>query len=273
MKFIVFGDLHGVIPKIKIKEFDAVISTGDFPANHTRKYKFQAIKQSRETNKRINWQDYLSKEKVQELLKKEDISGLKVLKFLNSINKPIFLVPGNYEPYQKEFNKIIKPYKNLINCHMKLKEYKNYNIIGYGYNSFPEIPQYELDKKVYKRRIKGLTKDYNKTKEKLTKLFKKATKPVIFITHNPPYNTPLDIVLWEGSPRYGDHLGSIITKELIEEFKPIVCCSGHMHEHFNSYKLNKTLCLNPGENTTKNVTLEIKNNKATSSLKFSKLSL
>ncbi|MFH0798114.1 MAG: hypothetical protein V1906_01745, partial [Candidatus Woesearchaeota archaeon] len=102
---------------------------------------------------------------------------------------------------------------------------------------------------------------------RLSRLFLKAKKPVIFITHNPPFNTPLDIVYWKGSPRYGEHLGSVVAKEMIEAFKPVVCCSGHMHEHLACCSLKKTLCINSGNNTKKKIILELNGTKAKANIK------
>jgi len=45
MKFLLLGDLHGSLPQIRIKDFDAIIATGDFcPFDKIRKYQFEVIK-------------------------------------------------------------------------------------------------------------------------------------------------------------------------------------------------------------------------------------
>ncbi|MEK6817082.1 MAG: metallophosphoesterase [Nanoarchaeota archaeon] len=265
MKFLVLGDLHGRKPKLK-NGFDAIISPGDFADNFTRKYKFKAVRLSKKQNKNVSWTDLVGKRKAELLSRKEDKSGREVMEHLNSLNKKVYFVPGNYEPEMPKLRNINKRLKNLVNCHMRLVTLKDYCIIGYGYSSYPEIPQHEQDRHRYKDYIPQMKKDYIYAISKLSRLFLKAKKPVIFITHNPPFNTALDIVYWKGSPRYGEHLGSVVAKEMIEAFKPIVCCSGHMHEHLACCKMKGTLCINPGKNIRKKIILDLEGTKAKANL-------
>lgn len=266
MKFLVLGDLHGRKPKLK-NGFDAIISPGDFADNFTRKYKFKAIRESKKKNKIVLWTDLVGKKKARLLDRMEDKSGIEVMKHLNSLQKKVYFVPGNYEPEMPRLRKINKRFRNLVNCHMRLINLKDYSIIGYGYGSYPEIPQHEQDRQAYQQYIPQMKKDYAADVKRLTKLFNKAKKPVIFITHNPPFNTPLDIVYWKGSPRYGEHLGSVVARKMIEAFKPIVCCSGHMHEHLARSKVQKTLCINPGKNVRKKIILELDGTRVKTNLK------
>ena len=37
-KFLIVGDLHGQIPKIREKKFDAIIAPGDFCSDELKKY-------------------------------------------------------------------------------------------------------------------------------------------------------------------------------------------------------------------------------------------
>ncbi len=260
------GDLHGRKPKLK-NGFDAIISPGDFADNFTRKYKFKAVRESKRLQKNISWIDIVGQKKASMLIKMEDKSGMEVMKYLNSLKKKVYFVPGNYEPDIARLREINKKFKNLINCHMRLVNLKDHSIIGYGYSCYPEIPQHEQDRQRYRQYIPQMKKEYIATISRLSKLFLKAKKPVIFITHNPPFNTPLDIVYWKGSPRYGEHLGSVVAKEMIEAFKPIVCCSGHMHEHLACCNLKKTLCINSGDNTKKKIILELNGTKAKANIK------
>ena len=46
-------------------------------------------------------------------------------------------------------------------------------------------------------------------------LFEKAKKPVIFLSHNVPFNTPIDQIVNKESPRNGDHFGSLIAMQLL----------------------------------------------------------
>lgn len=63
---------------------------------------------------------------------------------------------------------------------------------------------------------------------------------LIMIIHNPPYGTKLDKV------SMGMHVGSKLVREVIEEIKPLVVVSGHIHESFAIDSLGNTLLINPG---------------------------
>lgn len=118
--------------------------------------------------------------------------------------------------------------------------------------------------------IKKSKNNYNKKYFKpLDKLFRKAkdSKPIIFLTHNVPYNTKLDKILDKSSPRFGQHFGSYLARQLIIKHKPLVSIGGHMHEHFGKDNLNKKTIINAGFGSDVNTILEIKSNKI-SNIKF-----
>lgn len=248
MKYLIIGDLHGEKPLVHFKDFDAVICTGDFCSSEARKYMFQAI-----TNPDINWYDICGKTKAKRLVKKSLANGRKILKSLNSLSVPVYLVPGNldwtktqHEPVvpKNPFKKLIKGLKNIINVDFKLRSTGEHNIIGYGVNSGPEK---EKEKK--------------QTNKKLKTLFKKAKNPIIFLSHNPPYKTAIDKIVNPESPRHGEHYGSISVRETILKHKPLVNIAGHMHEHFKKIRLGKTTCINAGLGNKGNVLLNLENNK------------
>jgi len=81
------------------------------------------------------------------------------------------------------------------------------------------------------------------------------------MSHNVPYNTPIDKINNPESPRDGQHFGSLIAREMIDEFQPLVCIGGHMHEHFTSCMLKKTTCVNAGFGSEVNVWMELIGNK------------
>lgn len=63
---------------------------------------------------------------------------------------------------------------------------------------------------------------------------------LVMIIHNPPYGTKLDTV------SMGAHVGSKLVREVIEEVKPLVVVSGHIHESFAIDTIGETLLINPG---------------------------
>ncbi len=62
----------------------------------------------------------------------------------------------------------------------------------------------------------------------------------ILVTHDPPYNTALDLNLRK------DHVGSRAVRHIIEEKQPLLALCGHIHEARGIEKINATTCVNAG---------------------------
>ncbi|HLC37361.1 MAG TPA: metallophosphoesterase [Candidatus Nanoarchaeia archaeon] len=210
MKYLAFGCSHGKLPKIKTKDFDAIFYLGDIVG-------------------------YEKKKELQ--------SGRKVAKYLNSLNKKTYIIPGNWDSYKTRFwnvkknhykDYIIKNLKNLKDLHLKSVENKEHVIIGYGIYEHPEI----WDDELYWHHIKKLSRLFRKAKRK--------KKLIIFITHNQPYNTKFSYIRDKKSFLEGIQVGSNVIKDIIKEFKPALCIGAHMHEHFGKLKVGKTLCIATG---------------------------
>ena len=65
-------------------------------------------------------------------------------------------------------------------------------------------------------------------------------KNLIVVSHSPPYKTKLDRVF------LGMHVGSKAIRRFIEEFQPILCLCGHIHESRGIDMIGRTLIVNPG---------------------------
>jgi len=63
---------------------------------------------------------------------------------------------------------------------------------------------------------------------------------LVIIAHHPPFNTALDRV------SSGDHVGSLLIREFIEKWKPLLVVSGHIHESVAIDTLGPTIMVNPG---------------------------
>jgi len=274
MKFLIVGDLHGKIPKIHFKDFDAIIAPGDFCSDEMKPWIFKALRKSLEDSSfDLEWYHMVGKRKAKQMILKSVANGRKVLKKLNSYNVPVFIVPGNWEWIEgsdnewKYLNKdhytpMLKGLDNIIDCHHALIEFEGYNIIGYGVSSGPEYPQDKKElKRYYKPELKEMKKEFNYIIKNMSHLFKKAKHPTIFLSHNVPYNTAIDKITDKSSPRYGMHYGSVVTRKLIEKFQPVICIGGHMHEHFGKTKIKKTVCVNTGFGPKVNTLLELDGNK------------
>lgn len=267
-KFLILGDLHGKLPKIHFKDYDAIIAPGDFCSDEARKYMFQAMK-LRDQGRNVRWSDLVGKKKAMALVRHSLAQGRKVLRHLNNLGKPVYVVPGNcdwtsgvYEwdwPKKNFYSELIRGLGNIFDVHHKLLDVEGYQIVGHGITSGPEYPQ-------HREVLNGLTRKELKIRKAIYKeqlglvsgLIEGANKPVILLLHNVPFKTKLDKINNEASPRNGRHYGSIIARKVIEQHQPLVAVGGHMHEHFNIDKIKRTVCINAGYGSKVNVLLELK---------------
>lgn len=78
----------------------------------------------------------------------------------------------------------------------------------------------------------------------------------VFNIHVPPHNTGLDTGpdidphTWEQKATMGQGhtrpVGSHAVRDAIEEHQPLLSLHGHIHESRGSFRLGRTLCINPG---------------------------
>ncbi|MCH8945541.1 MAG: metallophosphoesterase [Nanoarchaeota archaeon] len=276
MKILVVGDLHGQKPKIHFKDFDAIIAPGDFCSDAPREYIFRALREHLENpDSEVKWYDYIGRRKATEMLKTSIRDGRRILEFLDSFGVPVYAVPGNWEPMGSRkrselafarvnrWKDMLNGLENVVDVHYKRRTInRDFDVVGYGVVSGPEYPQYKEDLKRYdKRELKSLKTKFNRTKKRLSKLFVKAKRPVIFMPHNVPFNTSLDKITNKESPKYGYHYGSVLAREMIERYQPLLCIGGHMHEHFGRDKIGKTVCINAGFGKKVNTLIDLDENK------------
>jgi Icc-related predicted phosphoesterase len=65
-------------------------------------------------------------------------------------------------------------------------------------------------------------------------------KPLILVSHQPPINTINDQV----NPL--DHVGSAVIREFIQNKKPLLCLTGHIHEGIGIDSIGNCKVINPG---------------------------
>ncbi|MBI4176656.1 MAG: metallophosphoesterase [Candidatus Aenigmarchaeota archaeon] len=274
MRFAVLGDLHGNPPKVIVRNADAIIAPGDFcNAGEIRGYAFRAISERAGGKRNVQWHDLAGKRKAEKLVLDSVRSGRDVLEKLNSLDKPVYIVPGNSDTAggkkagpvlaRSYFEEMIKGLRNIRNCYCRLVDIGDYIVIGYGITDWPEKPPASFRKTVNRETLKVMGYFYKTVRREQEGLFRRAGKtgkPVIYISHNMPYKTHLDVVRDKSSPRHGQHVGSVIVREMVEKYQPLVMAGGHMHEHFGMAKIGRTVCINAGV-WPKNVLLEVEGNK------------
>lgn len=273
LKFLIIGDLHGAIPKIhtNIDDIDAIIAPGDFCGDDIRSYYkklFELIKERGDDT--LNLDDVCPKwkQKIYEI--KSFRKGRKVLKYLNSLGKPVFLVPGNWEPTELEngrekgsnkWDNLKKGLENLNDIESRKVNFKGITLIGHGSTSAPEplekLSKKEFDDEEEYKEYNSRVKYFQCIQNKLSKYMQNAKNPVIFLTHNVPQNTKLDKINAPGSYVHNKHFGSTIARNLIEKHQPMLCIGGHIHEGYGKTKLKKTTCINAGFGGDVNTIVEI----------------
>ena len=67
-----------------------------------------------------------------------------------------------------------------------------------------------------------------------------VTEPHILVTHQPPFQTMND------TTTDGNHVGSQSIRQLIEDVKPMMCITGHIHEGAGIDTIGSTRVFNPG---------------------------
>ncbi len=274
MKFLIVGDLHSQKPKIHFKDFDAIIAPGDFCSDALRKYMFEALASYlKDKSSKIEWYDLVGKEKAKSMIEKSLVDGRKILEYLNSLDVPVYIVPGNWDwtaekdsdwDFLKKdrYKMLIRGLANITDTNHKIMGIGDYQLIGYGISSGPEYPQYREElERLKPKELAERKKRYEENYNRVTSLFERVSKPIIFLSHNVPFNTPLDKITDKKSPRYGYHYGSLIAREMIERYHPLVCIGGHIHEHFGKCKIGKTICINAGFGSDVNVWMELEKDK------------
>lgn len=146
-----------------------------------------------------------------------------IIKLLNTIKKPILIIPGNHED-GNELKSLCKKYHNLIYLHKNIYRINGYTFIGCGGGGFSfEDHEFEEFVKKFKSDIKKDDK-------------------IILITHAPIYGTKVDII-----PGLG-HRGCKSYRKFVDIFKPIIAVCGHFHETEGKFdELDKSLIVNPGQ--------------------------
>jgi len=133
----------------------------------------------------------------------------KVLSYLSQLEIPIYAVLGNDDFPMDIYILEDTPY--VLNIDGKCIDIGPVEIIGSSGNPGSGLA----------------SPDEKKMEATLQKAFTKASKPVILVTHLPPYRV-LDLATRHREK--GKHIGSKAVRKIVEQYKPVLCICGHVHK-------------------------------------------
>ncbi|MFH1325465.1 MAG: metallophosphoesterase [archaeon] len=255
MRILAIGDYAGKLPEkfkniVQKEKIDLVLSNGDYCPFSLRKLYFKYA-----YKKDVDFLKIIGKKKYKESALRDISKGEEIVKKLNKFSVPVFSVLGNNDypandvvdmkkswkfewDILKNFEKVFKKYKNVKRIDYTYVKFGGYIFIGARGHSYPG----RVKSKAYKKHRKIL--------EKLFRKFRKENKErrVIFLSHNVPYDTKLDIIkgLEAHEKARGKHYGSKLIRRIIDKYHPVLHIAGHIDEGRGKQKLGRTLAINCG---------------------------
>jgi uncharacterized protein len=149
----------------------------------------------------------------------------KIIDKIRHINQNIFAVSGNCDyPEVEEFLQA-----EGISLHRKFVKYSGFIMTGLsGSLPCPGSTPFEFSENEFSEWLEKMS--LNNDPETL----------LLFISHQPPYNTVNDDL---GN---GVHVGSRSVRKFIEDIHPVICLTGHIHEGIGISSIHNCKIVNPG---------------------------
>ncbi|ABO36020.1 metallophosphoesterase [Methanococcus maripaludis C5] len=151
----------------------------------------------------------------------------RIIDYLMNLNNrvKIFLIPGNWET--EEIKQIMND--SGLNIDEKTVKFEDTIFMGLGGSNITPIcsPNEYSEDEIYDRFIKVLKNEKIDIKNNF-----------IMVSHVPPKDTMADRC-------DAGNVGSSAVRKIIEEFKPVLCACGHVHESRCIDKIGNTLIVNP----------------------------
>lgn len=146
-------------------------------------------------------------------------TGAKAAEILSQIKCKVYALPGNCD--LRDLPESISSV--AVDMHGKSATVGDYYIAGLGGSN-----------------ITIFGTPFELSEEEIDSLLRPICKPgMILMTHAPSYD------IFDHIPN-GMAVGSPALRKIVEEFKPLVALSGHIHEDFGCKKIGDTVFCNPG---------------------------
>lgn len=163
---------------------------------------------------------------------------------LNGTGTKCYISVGNDDDFVVDEVLSATQSQNIIFCEEKIEMIDGHEMISLGTsNRTPWNSPREADEDVLQKKLEAMTGKLQKPEK------------AIFSVHVPPIDSGID-----AAPKIdkdfkpvvaGGHpvmiaAGSSAVRESIAKYQPLVGLHGHIHESRGTYKLGKTVCINPG---------------------------
>lgn len=252
MKIIGIGDFHGKFPKnlkqkIKKEKPDLILCTGDLGGSENLlKIIFKYFEG--------NWEEEIGEKKAKKYILEDYKSGVKILKELNKLKIPVYIIEGNWDFYSnsknktikklnlKNYKKIIQGLENLTYWNRGIKKINKLRILAFG--GMVTAQAYLIKgNRPEESRKKAIKKNKKEEKQILKNKNKKAD---ILFTHYTPYKYFDKIKSTKENPMNNKNVGFTGFTKYIKKENPLLSISGHMHEYQGIKKLEKTTIIATG---------------------------
>jgi Icc-related predicted phosphoesterase len=240
LKILAIGDFHEKFPRnlktfIRNNNIDLILCPGDLCSGDEISWMFWDRLEDGE-----KLVDIIGKKKIRNLVLKKIKISKNILRKLNQLDIPVFMVYGNHDITNEDIKKYditadgvektVKNYGNVKLLKNRRVVFNNLVVLGQsGYRGYS-------NKKI---------KTCNKLKKKLKKLARYAERDFIFLTHDVPLGK-LDKIRNRESPLNGEHIGDELYLDFDNKFQPMFHICGHMHENQGKARIDKTIVVNPG---------------------------
>ncbi|MBW6461941.1 MAG: metallophosphoesterase [DPANN group archaeon] len=256
MKILCISDFHGKFPNklysfAKEEKPDLVLVAGDLSesdAFRDLQFKNWNKLKSGETIETI-----IGKRKFKQLLQSSAESVTNIFTKLEKLDVPVIIIIGNadhttqslstYGLEKSGIDHLALNFENIILVDRTFIEIDNLAIVAHG--GYRGVKSRKSHKEGDSLKYATHKTQYKKDLKSLFKNMKDKTQ-TIFLTHDVPFNTEMDLVNLETSPMNGKHVGDDVYRASIEKYKPAINICGHMHENQGKEIIKDTIVANCG---------------------------
>lgn len=151
-------------------------------------------------------------------------NAAEVISRLKNYSKRLFAVPGNCDYPGVD----LLLTEQGINLHQRVESIGDVRILGLGGSTpAPVDTPFVYSEEDYEAMLRGMASEIKGAKS-------------ILVSHQPPIQTKTDRVMKV------KHVGSKSVRSFIEQYQPLVCLTGHIHESRGVDTIGRSTIVNPG---------------------------